>query len=685
MLGESPPPPPRACFGRDELIESIIGHAENLDPIALIGSGGIGKTSVALTVLHHDRIKELFGDNRRFVRCDQFPASRAHFLTRLSKVIGVGVENPEDMTPLRPFLSSQKMLVVLDNAESILDPQGSNAKEIYDVVEELSHFKTICLCITSRITTVPRYCKRPVIPALSEEAACEIFYGIYDHDERSEIVSALLRRLDFHALSITLLATAASHNLWDYNELAREWDTHRSQVLGTDYNESLAAAIELSLASPTFRKLGPHARELLGVVAFFPRGIDKKNLDWLFPTISDRKNIFNKFCVLSLAYRSDDSIVMLAPLRDYLGPQDPRSSPILCASRDHYFSRLSIHLEPGKPSFEDARWITSEDVNTEHLLYVFTSVDRNSDDVWNACSNFMEHLYWHKNRLVVLGPTIEELPDNHRHKSECLFELSRLFQSVGNYAEQKRLLTRALKLERARGNHYQVARTLRRLSDGNRRLGLCEEGVEQAKEALGILEQLGDTGGQAQCLISLAWLLYEDNQLDTAEESASRAIGLLPENGQEFRVSQSYRTLGEIYRLKGEREKAIRYLEAALGIASPFGWHDQLFWTHYSLAELFRNEDGFSAAQVHIERAKSHAPDDIYEFGRATSLQAWIWYDQRRLEDAKSEALCAKEIFEKLGAVGDVGDCRDLLRKIEKATKRRIPSGELDTGGEFLE
>ena len=662
FLGESPPPAPRACFGREGLIEKVVELAENLEPIALIGTGGIGKTSIALSVLHDDRIKKRFGENRRFIRCDQFPTSRSHFLARLSKVIGAGVENPEDLAPLRPLLSSKEMFIVLDNAESILDPQGTNAQEIYLVVDELCQFKTISLFITTRITTVPRCCKRPEIPTLSMEAASDVFYGVYGNGRRSGVTDDLLQHLDFHALSITLLATTASQNMWGFDRLVKEWDVRRAQVLQTDRNESLAATIELSLDSPTFRKLGPNARDLIGVIAFFPQGVDENNLDWLFPTIPDRKDIFDKFCVLSLTHRNNSFITMLAPIRDYICLHDSKPSSLLCATKGRYFTRLSVDVYPGKPGFEEARWIVSEDLNVEHLLNFFISTDANSSDAWSACIHFMDHLYWHKPRRTVLMPEIEGLPDDHLSKPGCLISLSRLFDQAGNNTEQKRLLTCAIKLGRGWGNNSQVARALEELADANRRLNLYEEGVQQAREASEIYKQLGDTAGQADCLTIVAWTLCAGGQLDAAEDTAFRTIDLL--EGQDYLACRCHRILGDVYRLKGDKEKSIHHFEKAISIASPLNWHGQLFWIHYFLAVLFRDAKEFNDANTHVEQAKSHAAEDPFKLSCTMEMQAWIWYRQGRVEDAKPEASHALEIFEKLGAAGDAGRCRDLLQRL---------------------
>ena len=571
------------------------------------------------------------------------------------------------------------MIIVLDNAESILDPQGTDAQEIYAMVEELSRFSNICLCITSRISTAPPDCKCLDVPTLSMEAAHDTFYRIYDSDaDRSNAVSSVLEQLDFHPLSITLLATVARQNKWDTARLAQEWERRRTSVLQTQHNKSLATAIELSLASPLFQELGPDARALIGVVAFFPQGVDENNLEWLFPTVSNRADVFDKFCILSLTHRTHGFITMLAPLRDHLSPEDPKTSPLLCATKERYFTRMSIWINPGTPGFGETRWITSEDVNVEHLLDVFMTIDANSDGIWDTCARFMEHLNWHKRRLTILTPKIKGLPDNHRSKPECLYQLSRLFESVGNRVERKQLLVRALTIWRERGGDYGVATALAELSSVNWAIGLPKEGIQQAKEASEILERLGGTGSQAQCLINLAHLLRSDNQLDAAEEAALHAINLLPEKGEEFRVCESHRALGHIYRSKHYTEKAVHHFEVAIGIGSPFNWHDTLFCLHYELAALFWDEDRFYDAHGHIERAKSHIASNTYYLGRAMELQARVWYDQHRLEEAKSEALRAADVYEKVGATKNVEDCKGLLRDIEKGLNTPAAPGQSD-------
>ena len=671
---ELPPQPPRACFGRDELIERIFGLADKFSPIALIGAGGIGKTSIALTVLHDNRIKERFGDNRRFMRCDQFPATPGHFLRRLSEVIGAGVEDIEDLTPLRSFLASEEMFIVLDNAESILDPQGPSAQEIYAIVEELSRFKNLCICITSRISTIPPDYKVLDIPTLSMDAARETFYRIYGNDKRSDPVDKILEQLDFHPLSITLLATVAHHNKWDIDRVTREWESQRTAVLQTDHKQSLAATIELSLASPLFKELGPYARALLEVAAFFPQGINEDNFDWLFPTIPNGRNIFDKFCVLSLTHRSGNFVTMLAPIRDYIYPKDPLSSPLLYITKERYCSRLLMN---DNTDFGETRWIMSEDVNVEHLLGIFTSVDSDSDNVWEACANFASHLSTHKPRPVTLLSQIEGLPDNHPSKLRCLHMFSRLLaENYSGRPAAKRLLVHILKLNREWACAHRVAATLRSLAEINRHLD-HGQGILQLKEALEIYEQYEDAKEQKETLYQLAMLYVEDWQLDLGEETASRAANLFPDGPCEYDDYEFHHILGHACESRGETEAAISHLEIALEITSSRGWETRQIRIHDCLVTLFLKEERFNDAQVHLENLKlihsTHGAPICVD--QLMIEQASVWFAQGRFEEAKSEFLRIIGVYD--GGVHFsecIEDIKVILQIIEVGTKGLVIS-----------
>jgi tetratricopeptide (TPR) repeat protein len=310
------------------------------------------------------------------------------------------------------------------------------------------------------------------------------------------------------------------------------------------------------------------------------------------------------------------------------------------------------------------RWITSEDVNVEHLLDVFTSVDAKSNEVWDACARFVWHLHRHKRRLVVLGTKMKGLADDHPSKPQCLFRLSQLFYSVGNLMESRRLLAPTLKLWREQENDQNVAQTLKFLAYVNARSGHHAEGISQAEEASGIYERLNNTTGQAKSLQCLALLFVKDDQVDAAEETALRAIEV---SGNQSRLYEHHHILGHIYETRGDMEAAISHHETSLGIASSLNSQGKQIGILDCLVGLLLKVERFDDAQVYLERLKSDAVNDPLHLGRAEVMQARIWFHHGRLEEAKYEVLRVISVHEKLrGSVYVLEGCKEVLQEIEE-------------------
>ena len=286
----------------------------------LSGAVGIGKTTIALAILHHDRTRAKFGPSRHFVRCDDLVNSLESFLERLSS--SIELSPTRTMEELRPHLMSlPPLMLTLDGVERILDPLAKESKEIRTAIEEISQYEGVCLLATSRMRVDIQGFHTIEVVNLPEDGAQDIFYSLC-HLTRSPVIDNLLADLDFHPLSIDLLSRATFENYWDESKLVREWNDNQTSIMKVD-DQSLEATIESALASPTIANLGSAAHATLEAIAAFPGGVKEMGAGGMFPVIRDVAEVIDVLCKFYLLERHDGLVKMSSPLRFHFLKRTP--------------------------------------------------------------------------------------------------------------------------------------------------------------------------------------------------------------------------------------------------------------------------------------------------------------------------------------------------------------------------
>ncbi|KAJ7731265.1 hypothetical protein B0H16DRAFT_1427571 [Mycena metata] len=350
------PAEPKIFHGRESELADILKHFEQSTlRIAILGAGGMGKTSLAQAVLHHEEIVIKDQGNQVFVACDT-AASKVE----LAGLIGahLGLKAGQDLTRavLHRLSEGSTTLLILDNLETAWEPVESR-KEIEELLSLLTDIASLVLMgITMRGAERPSKVQwtQPFLPPLeplAQEAARKVFIDIAEDRHPMAEIDQVLSLTDNMPLSINLLAHAV--DVEGCTAILSHWQREQTSVIseGYDCRSNLEISISLSLQSPRITST-PHSQELLSLLSILPDELSDVELKQTKFAIQDILGCKRALLYTALAYLDDcKRLKALVPIREYMAKFRPPTDEMIGPLFKHFQELLQAYAaDRGKQS-----------------------------------------------------------------------------------------------------------------------------------------------------------------------------------------------------------------------------------------------------------------------------------------------------------------------------------------------
>lgn len=144
------PGSPKIFHGRENELNNVVANllSGTAAQIAILGTAGVGKSSLALAALHHPDIITKYGPNRHFVSCES-AASATELISAIATYYALGQPSRPSKAIIK-YLSNLSVpsVIVLDNFETPWEPLECRS-EVEDFLSLLVDVKDLNLIVSS--------------------------------------------------------------------------------------------------------------------------------------------------------------------------------------------------------------------------------------------------------------------------------------------------------------------------------------------------------------------------------------------------------------------------------------------------------------------------------------------------------------------------------------------------------
>ena len=241
--------------------------------LAILGTGGIGKTSTALHILHHPEVVSRYDNRRYFVGCDAVTSAESLATAILQIIQAPSVAGENILTVLhQALLAAPLTLLLLDNFETVWDI-NSGRDGVLDLLQKVVNSKRVSLMITMRSAVPPPgivWTRFESLLPLSPPDAKSLFLAIDSslNAGDDENLDMLLSEMGYVPLAVLLLAQVSIGFSPQY--MLNRWKEKQTDLLcmhnvAPGKLESIEVSISLSLRTLE-RTSNPDAVQLLGIL-----------------------------------------------------------------------------------------------------------------------------------------------------------------------------------------------------------------------------------------------------------------------------------------------------------------------------------------------------------------------------------------------------------------------------------